>query len=224
MKIITIAFMAIIGLANCSAEAALVNVRLNGTITSGGTFGVDFTGRTISVGFQYDSARTGSNGIFLFGANALNPFIDINGARYVNFADQLAPATPRTITVADATPDTFALTYGVNGYVGITDTNETLKINFAGASELWSSVDSLPSSLNAGGIGTGSFSVFYADDCLNYACGPVLPFYASATFNFTALTASVMPSVPVPAPIWLLGTGLLTLGVRKCRLAVRNGQ
>ena len=195
-----------------SAEAAIVSVNLSGTITSGGSYSVSWAGLPIAVGFSYDTATAGVGGVFSGGANFLNPHVDINGVRYVTFADNLAPATLRNITLVDGAPDRFMLTHDVNGYQGITDKSERLILAFAGTSSFLAGVESLPSALNVSGSGLGSFSLLYADDCQNYACGPVLPFFAGASFTFEQLTASAISSVPVPAAFWLLGSSLLGLG------------
>jgi hypothetical protein len=195
-----------------SARADVVNVTLNGTITSGGAIsGVSFAGKPISVGFSYDTATPGIGGVFTGGANFLHPFIDINGSRYVTFADQLAPSTPRTITLSDGPSNGFAVLHNVNGYVGITDMTEVLTLNFVGAGNFLNSTTALPTSLNVAGAGTGAFSLLYADDCQNYACGPVLPFFAGAQFTFDRLTVGSATAVPVPAALWSLGIGLLGL-------------
>ena len=129
----------------------------------------------------------------------------------MTLADNLAPTTLRNITLGDGSSDRFTVTHDVNAYQGITDMSERLILNFAGSSSFLTGVGSLLSSLNASGTGLGAFSLLYADDCQNYACGPVLPYFAGAEFTFSQPTASSISSVPVPAALWLFCSSLFGL-------------
>jgi hypothetical protein len=189
------------------ALAALVEVNLYGTATTGGTItGQSFTGQSVRVSFSYDTNTAGVGGVFSGGVNFLNPSLFLNGTRYVNFTDELAPLHPTTVTLVNGTPDTLAVDFDMDGYVGITNRTESLTLNFAGASDFLSSVAALPASANVLGTGTGSFSLLYADDCQNYACGPGGIFFAGANFTIDRLQIGVS-AVPEPSPLALLALG-----------------
>jgi hypothetical protein len=199
--------------ATSPASAVMVDVNLYGTVTSGGSTGAQtFTGRSVRVGFSYDTATVGIGGVFSGGVNFLNPFLEMNGVRYVNFADELAPEHPTTVSLVDGTPDTLAVDFDVNGYVGITNKGESLTLNFAGATDFLTGVSALPSAVNVLGAGasTGSFALFYADDCQNYACGPGGFFFSSASFTLDRLQIGAS-AVPEPASYWMLSLGALAV-------------
>lgn len=195
------------------ALAEVVEVNMYGTVTGGGSSGnVSFAGRSVRVGFSYDTATVGVGGVFSGGINFLNPFIEMNGVRYVTFTDELTPLHPTTVTLLDGSPDSLAVDFDMSGYVGITDRSESLTLNFVGASNFLNGVSSLPAAASVlGAGGTGSFSLLYADDCQNYACPPVLPFFASASFTLDRMQIGAA-AVPEPGSYALLGLGLLSIG------------
>jgi hypothetical protein len=184
-------------------SAAIVEVQLFGTASSGGTIsGHSFAGQAVRVSFSYDTSTVGVGGVFSGGVNFLNPVLYMNGSRYVTFTDELPPEHPTTVSLVDGTPDTLAVDFDVNGYVGITSRGESLTLNFAGASNFLSGVSTLPSAANVPGSGSGSFSLLYADDCQNYACGPGGIFFANASFSLDRLQIGASP-VPEPSPLAL---------------------
>lgn len=202
-------------------RAALVEVNLYGTATSGGTItGANFAGQSVRVSFSYDTAATGVGGVFSGGVNFLNPALFLNGSRYVNFTDELSPLHPTTVTLVDGTPDTLAVDFDVEGYVGITSRGESLTINFTGASNFLSGVAALPESANVLGAGTGSFSMLYADDCQNYACGPGGIFFANAIFSIDRLQITASP-VAEPSQWAMLALGGMGLWVHARRRSRR---
>ncbi len=191
------------------ALAAVVEVNLYGTASSGGTItGQSFVGQSVRVSFSYDTNTVGVAGVFSGGINFLNPTLFLNGTRYVNFTDELPPLHPTTVTLINGAPDTMAVDFDMDGYVGITNRTESLTPNFAGASDFLSSVAALPASANVLGTGTGSFSLLYADDCQNYACGPGGIFFSGASFSIDRLQIGVS-AVPEPSPMALLALGAL---------------
>jgi hypothetical protein len=199
-----------------AAIAALVEVNVYGTVTSGSTItGQNFAGQSVRVSFSYDTATAGVGGVFSGGVNFLNPALFLNGARFVSFTDELPPAHPTTVTLVDGTPDTLSVDFDVDGYVGITNRSESLTLNFAAAGNLLAGVAALPASADMAGSGSGSFSLLYADDCQNYACGPGGIFAAGAAFTIDRLVIGASP-VPEPslAVLWLFGGLGLWAGTR----------
>jgi PEP-CTERM motif len=195
------------------ARAALVDVNMYGTVASGGTItGQSFAGQSVRVSFSYDTNTIGVGGVFSGGINFLNPTLYLNSTRYVNFTDELAPLHPTTVTLVNGAPDTMAVDFDMDGYVGITNRTEALTLNFAGASDFLSSAATLPASANVLGSGTGSFSLLYADDCQNYACGPGGIFFAGASFSIDRLQIGVS-AVPEPSPLALLALGGLGMAM-----------
>jgi hypothetical protein len=209
-----------IGLASAQpALASLVEVNFYGTALSGGTItGQSFAGQSVRVNFSYDTAALGVAGVFSGGVNFLNPTLYLNGVRYVSFSDELTPSHPTTLTLVNGTPDTMALAFDVNGYVGITNRTESLTINFAGSGDFLSGVAALPAVVDVLGTGTGSFSLLYADDCQNYACGPGGIFFAGASFSVDRLQIFAT-AVPEPTQGAMLALGALGLWVGTRRLA-----
>jgi hypothetical protein len=203
--------------ATLPAQAVIVDVNVYGTVTVGSsTANPSFAGNTVQVGFSYDTATVGVAGVFSGGANFLNPFVVLNGVRYVTFHDEFPPTHPTTVTLVDGTPDSLAVDFAVSSYVAPVSRDESLKINFSAASDFLNGTTLLPSAASVAGTGSGSFNLLYINDCQNYACGPGIVFFAGATFSLNRLEIGVA-AVPEPTSygMWACGGAMLALAIRR---------